>query len=84
MILSELNRQIDGGTLQEIQATAKGCVTLNAQNCTFPDMNFWRYDTYTLLAEVLVCVNIEIDGILQTYDLYCELIVDMRKSMKFG
>ena len=84
MILSELNRQIDGGTLQEIQATAKGCVTLNAQNCTFPDMNFWRYDTYTLLAEVLVCVNIEIDGIQQTYDLYCELIVDMRKSMKFG
>ncbi len=84
MILSELNRQIDGGTLQEIQEIAKERVTLNTQNCAFPDMNFWRYDTYTLLAEVLVCVNIEIDGMLQTYDLYCELIVDMRKGMKFG
>ena len=54
LILGEINRQIAGGTLKEIAEECGGAVILRAGDCRFGDMSFWRHDTCTLLADVVI------------------------------
>lgn len=83
LILSEINRQIAGGTLKEI-AEECGCdVMLRAGDCHFGDMSFWQHDTYTLLVDVVISAYVLVNNAVQVYDLYCELWVDMHTSMAF-
>lgn len=83
MILAEINRQLDGGTLQEIAQDAQHPVTLHVGDCRFGDMIFWRYDARVLLTDVIISAYIHTGEATQTYDLYCELWVDMSKGMTF-
>lgn len=60
LILSEINRQIAGGTLKEIAEECGGTATLRAGDCHFGDMSFWRRDTYTLLVDVVISAYVSV------------------------
>lgn len=83
LILSEINRQIAGGTLKGITEECGGAVILRAGDCHFGDMSFWRHDTYTLLVVVVISAYVSGNSTVQVYDLYCELWVDMHAGMVF-
>ena len=83
LILSEINRQIAGGTLKEIAEECGGTATLRAGDCHFGEMSFWRRDTYTLLVDVVISAYVSRNNAVQVYDLYCELWVDMHTGMAF-
>ncbi|MBQ8617529.1 MAG: helix-turn-helix transcriptional regulator, partial [Clostridia bacterium] len=84
MILGEINRQIAGGTLREIEETRGSEVTLRSGDCRFGEMIFWRHDTCTLLADISISAYVSMPNEVQVYDLYCELWVDMRYGMVFS
>lgn len=83
LILGEINRQIAGGTLKEIAEICGGTVTLRAGDCHFGEMSFWRRDTHTLLVDVVISAYVSVNNVVQVYDLYCELWVDMHTGMGF-
>ena len=53
MIFDALNESIRAGALEMPADVDGGEIVLSAANCTFGAMNFWRYDKYTALAEVI-------------------------------
>lgn len=57
---------------------------LDTKNCTFAGMSFWRIDTYTLLADVVVKVRLSGQNSVRECPLYCELWVDMRNGMSIA
>lgn len=82
-ILTELNRQLNGGTLHELCDRCSSPVSLKLSTCTFGEMAFWRYNTYTLLVDVIVNYAHYSEDSIYSFELYCELWVDMRSGMSF-
>ncbi|MDD6050714.1 MAG: hypothetical protein PUC00_05520 [Clostridiales bacterium] len=58
LILAEINRQLSGGTLHKIAEQLNSNMRLSSSNCEFREMCFWRYNTYTLLADVHIDIHI--------------------------
>ena len=83
MILSALNDWVKILVSPEFLLNNEAVLQLNLHNCIFSDMTFWRCDTYTLLVDVIVKVNLSWNGEFGNIQLYCELWVDMRKGMSF-
>lgn len=83
LILSEINRQIAGGSLKEIAEECGGAATLRVGDCHFGEMSFWRRDNHTLLVDVVISAYVSVNNAVQVYDLYCELWVDMHTGMAF-
>lgn len=81
MILAELNNQLRGGTLIEIYEVHPELTTIRQSDCSFGEMAFWRYNSYTLLVDVSVALHCTDADSVDSYDLYCELWIDMRAGM---
>ena len=73
MIFDALNESIRAGALEMPADVDGGEIVLSAANCTFGAMNFWRYDKYTALAEVIVYPEICTDSGCVPCPLYVEL-----------
>lgn len=82
LVISELNRQLHGGTLQELGDAIPPHTSIRLSDCSFGEMAFWRYDTHTLLVDVTITFTHPTEEAC-TYDLFCELWVDMRAGMSF-
>lgn len=80
-ILSELNIQLRGGALKELLDFHPALSTIRQSDCSFGEMTFWRFNTHTLLVDVNVTLHFTDADVLNTYDLYCELWIDMRAGM---
>ena len=83
MIFDALNESIRAGALEMPADVDGGEIVLSAANCTFGAMNFWRYDKYTALAEVIVYPEICTDSGCVPCPLYVELWIDMESGMEF-
>lgn len=57
MVLAELNNQLRGGTLKEIYEAHPELTTIRQSDCSFGEMAFWRYNPYTLLADVSIVLH---------------------------
>lgn len=80
LILSEINRQIDQGTLRSIQEACAEPVKINVSNCTFREITFWRCDTHQLLAEVAIDTAVAMGHGRLCEELYCELLISMKAT----
>lgn len=80
LILSEINRQIDQGTLRSIQEACAEPVKINVSNCTFREITFWRCDTHQLLAEVAIDTAVATGHGRLCEELYCELLISMKAT----
>lgn len=83
LILAEINRQLSGGTLHKIAEQLNSNMRLSSSNCEFREMCFWRYNTYTLLADVHIDIHMATECQSHAFSLYCELWVDMSTKMSF-
>ena len=83
MILGTLNRNIREGMLRLPMAHAETNTVLTSASCSFRDMNFWRVDKYTALADVIVDVDVFGDDEISTMSLYAEMWIGMEKGMEF-
>lgn len=83
MILSALNTWINSSKRPPTPLGNESVVHLNMHNTVFAGMSFWRYDMYTLLADVIVKADLSWDGECGKPQFYCELWVDMREGMDF-
>jgi len=83
MLLRALNECIETGDL-ELPADVDGVQpTLSSANCTFGEMNFWRYDKHTALAEIIVKPEIYFSDGSVCSPLYVELWINMKTGMEF-
>ncbi len=80
-IINALNRAFREGGLP----VPSGCApaVLTAANTTIDDMEFWRIDTKTLLADVTVHTRAFSKNRDMVHGYYQELYVDMREGMEF-
>lgn len=83
MILGTLNRNIREGMLRLPMALAETNTVLTSASCSFRDMNFWRVDKYTALADVIIDVDVFGDDEIRTISLYAEMWINMEKGMQF-
>jgi len=83
MLLRALNQSIKDGVLDLPMDVDHGQITLSSANCTFGEMNFWRYDKYTALADVIIKPEIFDGNALVTCPLYVELWINMKTGMEF-
>lgn len=83
LVVAELNRQLKGGTLHEIRSICPDLGVVKISDCSFGEMAFWRYDSHTLLVDVAIVMTYHSEDIVNSFDLYCELWVDMRYGMSF-
>lgn len=83
-IIDELNRQIDGGLLNEIKEAVGAAFILKSGDCSFGEMSFWRYDTYTLLVDVAISAHVPFAEEPCIFDVYCELWVNIKDGMVFS
>lgn len=81
MIFQRLNQGIKDGTLLLPDDVDIGPIQLSVSNCTFGEMNFWRYDKYTAIADVIVKPEIFTGDQLSTFSLFVELWIDMKNGM---
>lgn len=82
MIFQTLNKEIQVGTLKLPDDVDAGQVHLSAANCSLGEMNFWRYDKYTALADIIVKPEIFTGQTLATCPLYVELWINMETGME--
>lgn len=82
-VLSALNDWLKGVMSPEILRENKNLIQLSIHNTVFSGMSFWRCETYTLLVDVVVKLDLTRNGVCGSIQLYCELWVDMRKGMTF-
>ena len=83
MILGALNRNIREGALRFPMQDTDTRTILTSAGCSFGDMNFWRVDKYTALADVIVDVDVFGDDEINTISLYAEMWIGMEKGMEF-
>ena len=83
MILGTLNRNIREGMLRLPMAHAETNTVLTSASCSFRDMNFWRVDKYTALADVIIDVDVFGEDEIRTISLYAEMWINMEKGMQF-
>lgn len=83
LIFETLNRSIRTGAIDLPADADNGKVLLSASNCTIGEMNFWRYDKYTALADVIVKPEIFTSEDIVSCPLYVELWIDMKTGMEF-
>ena len=82
-ILAELENRVAKGMLQKPDAGGREPAFLRLGACTLGDMAFWRCDPYTVLADLRVKAELNAKKQIVTRDLYCELLIDMRKNGAF-
>lgn len=82
-ILAELENRVAKGMLQKPDAGGREPAFLRLGACTLEDMAFWRCDPYTVLADLRVKAELNAKKQIVTRDLYCELLIDMRKNGAF-
>ena len=83
LIFRTLNQRIKDGMIALPMDADHGRIILSSANCTFGEMNFWRYDKYTALADVIVKPEIFTGSSLITCPLYVELWINMKTDMEF-
>ena len=83
LIFQKLNREISAGRLKLPDDVVAGQLRLSTANCSLGDMNFWRYDQYTALADVIVRAEIFTGQALVTVPLYVELWISAKTGMEF-
>ena len=83
LIFRALNQGIQDGVLDLPLDMDWGKVTLSAANCTIGEMNFWRYDKYTALADVIIQPEICTEDSFASCPLYVELWINMKSGMEF-
>ncbi len=83
LIVEELNRQLTEGTLLSNQILQSLPKPIRLMDCSFGEMTFWRIDSRTLLVDVSICVNSNVNEEQESIGLYCELWVDMREDISF-
>lgn len=83
LIFETLNRSIRTGDIDLPADADNGKVLLSSSNCTIGEMNFWRYDKYTALADVIVKPEIFTGEDIVSCPLYVELWIDMKTGMEF-
>ena len=81
MILSALNDWMNSTEWRIDPLDNESAICLDAHNTVFTGISFWRYDMYTLLADVTIKVDLTRNGKNNSIHLYCELWVDMRKGI---
>lgn len=84
LIFQTLNKAIAAGALELPDDADGGQIQLSCANCTIGDMNFWRYDKYTALADIIVKPEIFTGADLVNCPLYVELWIDMKTGMDFS
>ena len=83
MIINTLNRSIKEGTLRLPIQNEDTPPTFTSAGCSFGDMNFWRVDKYTALADIIVKVDVFDEDDISTVSLYAEMWIHMEKGMEF-
>ena len=83
IIFRALNQSIQSGCLDLPFDLDGGSLTLSAANCSVGDMNFWRYDKYNALADIVVLPEICTADGLASCPLYVELWINMKAGMEF-
>lgn len=83
LIFQTINKAIAAGTIELPTDVDSGKVTLSVANCTIGEMNFWRYDKYTALADIIVKPEIFTGEGFASCPLYVELWINMKTGMEF-
>lgn len=83
LIFETLNRGIRTGAIDLPTDADNGRVLLSASNCTIGEMNFWRYDKYTAIADIIVKPEIFTGEDIVNCPLYVELWINMKTGMEF-
>lgn len=83
LIFETLNRGINTGAIDLPVDVDNGRVLLSASNCTIGEMNFWRYDKYTVIADIIVKPEIFTGEDIVNCPLYVELWINTKTGMEF-
>lgn len=83
LIFETLNRGIKTGTIDLPVDVDNGRVLLSSSNCTIGEMNFWRYDKYTAIADIIAKPEIFTGEDIVNCPLYVELWINMKTGMEF-
>lgn len=83
LIFQTINKAITAGTIELPFDVDGGQATLSAANCTIGEMSFWRYDKYTVLADIIVKPEIFAGEGFASCPLYVELWINMKTGMEF-
>lgn len=81
-ILTEISRQINGGTLRELaEATDRPC-RLRVSQCRFGEMSFWRVNAHAVLADVPVSIGMPDGENKRLFEINCEMWMELEQGLE--